>query len=109
MPFKMRSSARVGGTGFLRLVIRSSLKSLSYEMPARLSTIHLHSEFSSGIVSSTLEIADCLVKMVSTCNLPVPYKLFTSPSTAPDENEHHTPRDQLTRKFQYGERTEFFQ
>src|SRR5579864_848332 len=37
--FKIRSSARVCGTGFLRLFIRSSLKSLSYEMWARLSTV----------------------------------------------------------------------
>src|SRR5438270_13768600 len=36
--FKMRSSARVGGAGFLRLVIKPSLKKLSYGMPDRLST-----------------------------------------------------------------------
>src|SRR5438270_4038253 len=36
--FKMRSSARVGGAGFLRLVMKLSLKRLSYGMAERLST-----------------------------------------------------------------------
>jgi hypothetical protein len=44
----MRSSARVGGAGFLPLVIKKlSLKKLSYGMAERLSTV-LCREFSSG-------------------------------------------------------------